>query len=314
MDFLHQSSRGNRRALAGVPFDRRSGVHQQKRRQIAARGLHRIWLAGFGCGSAADSSGQGTRGRLVWVEFYFDAGDHRGRVPGVAGPLRVESQRTDCGRAAVQESKFQHRLPGDVHGWGTVVCFHGADAAISANADAVYGRKAGLVMSAAALVLLMELPLVGRLTTKVQGRHLVAFGWLALACTMYLSTKRIDLQISFGSATWLRILQYIPLGFIFIPASTLAYTGIPGEKNNAVAGLINFTRNIGSSVGTSLVTTIIARRTQFHQGTLTAHASTLNPNFQGAIEAMAQRLTHAGLSSHEAQQQALARFYQGLQA
>jgi DHA2 family multidrug resistance protein len=175
-------------------------------------------------------------------------------------------------------------------------------------------EKAGLVMSAAALVLLMELPLVGRLTTKVQGRHLVAFGWLALACTMYLSTKRIDLQISFGSATWLRILQYIPLGFIFIPASTVAYTGIPGEKNNAVAGLINFTRNIGSSVGTSLVTTIIARRTQFHQGTLTAHASTLNPNFQGAIQAMAQRLTHAGLSSHEAQQQALARFYQGLQA
>jgi hypothetical protein len=57
---------------------------------------------------------------------------------------------------------------------------------------------------------------------------------------MFLSTKRIDLQISAGSATWLRILQYVPLGFIFIPSSTAAYNGIPGEKNNAVAGLVNF--------------------------------------------------------------------------
>lgn len=175
-------------------------------------------------------------------------------------------------------------------------------------------EKAGLVMSAAALVLLMELPLVGRLTTRIQGRHLIAFGWLALTCTMYLSTKRIDLQISFGSATWLRILQYVPLGFIFIPASTVAYTGVPGEKNNAVAGLINFMRNIGSSVGTSLVTTILARRAQFHQETLGAHATVVNPNFQGTIQALAEKLMHAGLSGHEAQRQALARFYQGLQA
>ena len=175
-------------------------------------------------------------------------------------------------------------------------------------------QKAGLVMSAAAVVLLMELPLVGQLTTRIQARYLIGFGWLALTGTMFLSTKVIDLELSFPAATWLRILQYIPLGFIFIPSSTAAYTGIAAEKNNAVAGLVNFMRNIGSSVGTSIVTTLLARRAQLHQGRLVERASPLNPNFQNSINGVAQQLMHSGMNFADAQRHALARFYAGLQA
>src|SRR6266478_9110444 len=175
-------------------------------------------------------------------------------------------------------------------------------------------EKAGLVMSAAALVLLLELPFVGQLTTRIQARYLIGFGWLALTCTMFLSTKVIDLQLSFATATWLRILQYIPLGFIFIPASTAAYIGIAAEKNNAVAGLVNFMRNIGSSVGTSVVTTLLARRSQFHQGRLVERASPLNPGFQNSINDVAQQLAHSGMNVADAQKHAMARFYAGVQA
>jgi DHA2 family multidrug resistance protein len=175
-------------------------------------------------------------------------------------------------------------------------------------------EKAGIVMSAAAMVLLLELPFVGQLTTRIQARYLIGFGWLALTCTMFLSTKVIDLQLSFATATWLRILQYIPLGFIFIPASTAAYLGIAAEKNNAVAGLVNFMRNIGSSVGTSVVTTLLARRSQFHQGRLVERASPLNPGFQNSISSMAQQLAHSGMNLADAQRHALARFYASVQA
>ena len=175
-------------------------------------------------------------------------------------------------------------------------------------------QKAGIVMSAAAVVLLMELPIVGQLTTRFQARYLIAFGWLTLTCTMFLSTKRIDLEISFASATWLRILQYIPLGFVFIPASTAAYNGIAGEKNNAVAGFVNFVRNMGSSVGTSVVTTLLARRSQLHQERLVERANSLNPNFHAAITGLARQLVHGGMSLADAQRHALARFYAGLEA
>ena len=124
---------------------------------------------------------------------------------------------------------------------------------------------AGLALSAGGLVLLIEMPVMGQLTTKVQARYLIAFGWLSLSLAMLYSTKRLDLQISFNAAAGLRIVQVIGLGFLFVPITLAAYIGIAPEKNNAVAGLVNFMRNMGSSVGTSMVTTLIARRSQFHQ-------------------------------------------------
>jgi MFS transporter, DHA2 family, multidrug resistance protein len=173
---------------------------------------------------------------------------------------------------------------------------------------------AGLVLSGGALVLLLALPIVGQLTTKIQVRYIIAFGWLCLAISMYYSTWRIDLLISFGAATWLRIAQVVGLGFLFVPITLAAYIGMPVEKSNAVAGMINFMRNIGSSVGTSMVTALIARRTQFHQTTLVAHTSLGIQNFQNLADGVARRLTQSGLSPPDAQLRAYASIYQALLA
>jgi MFS transporter, DHA2 family, multidrug resistance protein len=173
---------------------------------------------------------------------------------------------------------------------------------------------AGLALSAGGMVLLIEMPIMGQLTTKFQARYLIAFGWLSLSIAMLYSTQRIDLLISFSAATWLRIAQVIGLGFLFVPITLVAYIGIAPEKNNAVAGIINFMRNMGSSVGTSLVTTLIARRSQFHQGRLVGDIRVDNPNFANAVQALAQRLANAGVGKHEAQITAYAQIYQSVQA
>ena len=175
-------------------------------------------------------------------------------------------------------------------------------------------QLAGLALSAGGLVLLFEMPIVGQLTTRIQARRLIAFGWLALSVAMYYSTKRIDLQLSFSAATWLRIAQVIGLGFLFVPITLVAYVGIAAEKNNSVAGIINFMRNMGSSVGTSLVTTLIARRSQFHQLRLVEKARIDNPNFSNAAQGLTRHFVNAGLGRHEAQATAYARIYQSLQA
>lgn len=172
---------------------------------------------------------------------------------------------------------------------------------------------AGLVLSAGAILLLFEMPIVGQLTMKVQARYIIAFGWLCLALAMYYSAFRLDLQISFAAAARLRIAQVVGLGFLFVPITLVAYVGVPAQKNNAVAGMVNFMRNIGSSVGTSIVTTMIARRAQYHQAILAGHTTAGNPNFQSAVNGLAQRLAHSGLSLHEAQMQAYARIYRVVQ-
>jgi DHA2 family multidrug resistance protein len=158
------------------------------------------------------------------------------------------------------------------------------------------------------------MPIMGTLTTKLQARHLIAFGWLSLAFAMYYSTTQINLTMSFNTALWLRVDQVFGMGFLFVPITLAAYVGIPPEKNNAVSGMVNFMRNIGSSVGTSIVTTLLARRAQFHQEILIGHIRADNPRLQGAVAGLSQRLANSGLDQHTARIGAYARIYQSIQA
>jgi len=173
-------------------------------------------------------------------------------------------------------------------------------------------QKAGNVLSAGALVVLVVLPMVGKLTTRFQARYIIAFGWIGLAVAMYISSKQVDLLMSFRSATLLRVWQYIPVAFLFVPLTLAGYVGLAPEKTNAAAGLMNFFRNMGQSVGTSAVTTLIARRSQYHQSVLAGY--TASGRFHSSITALAIRLTRSGLSAHAAQQQALGRLYAMVQA
>jgi DHA2 family multidrug resistance protein len=168
---------------------------------------------------------------------------------------------------------------------------------------------AGLVLSGGGALVLVAMPLVGQLTTRFQARHLIAFGWLLLALAMFYTALEWNIGLSFRTSSFLRVLQVAGLGFLFVPISLAAYVGMPPEKSNNVAGLLNFWRNIGSSVGTSMVTTLIARRSQVHQAYLTNHLTAGSLNLPGAVQALAQRLNVAGLESTLAQRQAYGRIY-----
>ncbi|HTX15899.1 MAG TPA: DHA2 family efflux MFS transporter permease subunit [Candidatus Baltobacteraceae bacterium] len=168
---------------------------------------------------------------------------------------------------------------------------------------------AGLVLSGGGLVLLAMMPITGRLTSKIQARYLIAAGWLCLAVGLFYSAHKIDLYVSFGFATWLRITQVVGIGFLFVPITAAGYIGIPAEKGNSVSGIINFMRNIGGSIGTSLVTTLIVRRSQYHQQILVGHITPDTPAYRAALRALSSEIAHSGLRATDARDQAIARFY-----
>jgi len=165
------------------------------------------------------------------------------------------------------------------------------------------------VLTAGGFLVLVAMPVVGQLTTRFQARYLIAFGWLLLAGAMFYTTRQWNTGLSFRSASYLRVVQVAGLGFLFVPISLVAYVGMPPEKSNNVAGLLNFSRNIGSSIGTSMVTTLIARRAQVHQTYLANHVTPAGLNFPQAVDALARRLNVAGLESNLAHSQAYARLY-----
>jgi DHA2 family multidrug resistance protein len=134
-----------------------------------------------------------------------------------------------------------------------------------------------------------------------------------MALAMYLSTQRTDRFISFGSAAWLRIAQAIPIGLIFIPVTVAAYIGIQKEKSNVVSAIVNFMRNIGASVGTSMVTTLVARRAQFHQVHLVSRLASGDPAFQDQLQDLTRQFEDAGAGTYQAGQQAYAGLYKTVQ-
>jgi MFS transporter, DHA2 family, multidrug resistance protein len=170
-------------------------------------------------------------------------------------------------------------------------------------------ESAGLVLSGGGLLLLFLMPIVGALSSKVQARYIIAFGWLALSIAMFYSTQTLNLQISFQAAAFLRVVQVFGLGFLFVPINLVSYIGMPPEKSGNVAGLVNFMRNIGASIGTSFVTTVIARRAQFRQVQLVAYATLGQPPFTQAADALSRRLVTSGLDQPRASLQTYARLY-----
>ena len=80
-----------------------------------------------------------------------------------------------------------------------------------------------------------------------------------------------------------RCVQAGAIGFLFVPVNTAMYAYIPPNKNNNASALVNLARNIGGSVGISLLTTFLARRQQFHQARLVEHITPYNHAYTHAF-------------------------------
>src|SRR4051794_5353614 len=164
-------------------------------------------------------------------------------------------------------------------------------------------ESAGLVLSGGGILLLFLFPLAGTLTSKLQARSLIATGWFIMCGTMFYSSERLALSISFGTASLLRVFQVAGLPLLFVPIILVSYVGLPASKSNEIAGLVNFMRNIGSAIGTSMVTTLLARHAQVHQVYLAAHATNGDPAFTAMVSGLAERLVAAGVEASQAVQQ-----------
>ena len=129
-------------------------------------------------------------------------------------------------------------------------------------------QKAGEVLTPGGFALIMLLPFVGFMVSKVDPRYLIAFGFTLSGLTL-IQLSHLSLDIDFQTAIWWRIDQAASLAFLFVPINTIAYIGIAKEENNQVSALVNLMRNLGSSVGISIFATMLERRQQVHQNFLT---------------------------------------------
>lgn len=166
-------------------------------------------------------------------------------------------------------------------------------------------EQAGLALMPGGFTIIVLLPLVGFLLSRYSPRWLLVFGLVVLSGSLF-HMAGFDLQMDFRAAASARVLQAAGMAFLFVPINTAAYAFLPREKNNAASGLMNLARNIGGSVGISLVTTILDRRSQVHLNDLSRNLSPANPAFQSMLQGATQAMRAHGASAALASRQAYA--------
>lgn len=169
---------------------------------------------------------------------------------------------------------------------------------------------AGLILTPGGVAVLFVMPCVGFLLGKLQARTLVAVGLVIEAIAAYHLTG-LSLQASYAHLAWARVLQAAGIPFLFVPTTSVAYVGLPPGKSAESSALINLMRNLGGSVGISMVTTLLARRSQFHQSRLAEHLTPYDEPFQRAIQNLPGILNTT--TNPVATRQAYAAIYQELQ-
>jgi MFS transporter, DHA2 family, multidrug resistance protein len=169
-------------------------------------------------------------------------------------------------------------------------------------------QDAGMVLSPGGLLVILLLPLVGRLLAKVDARWLLAFGFASSAAALF-HMANIHPGISFATAVKYRLWQSVGLAFLFIPITTMAYVGVPRGKNNQVSAMTNLARNLGGGVGISVAQTILARREQFHQQHLASHVTAYSPALRHLVGGLGQALAHRGAATAAATRRAYAIVY-----
>ena len=157
-------------------------------------------------------------------------------------------------------------------------------------------QEAGLtngIIAFSRTLLLFSLLIAGRLITRIDQRWLLALGAVLNAYAAWIMAT-VNLEVDYWTLAWPRFVQGVGVGFIFVPLNTVALATIAREKMGNATAALNVVRNLGGGIGVALMTALLARRSQEHQTTLTAHVNVWDPETADRLRAWAQHFAAHG--------------------
>jgi DHA2 family multidrug resistance protein len=145
---------------------------------------------------------------------------------------------------------------------------------------------AGLVMGPRGIGTMACMFLVGRLIGRIDTRVLLVVGLLLTAWALYDMTGW-NPNVSQWTIAVTGFIQGAGLGFLFVPLTTVTFATLAPEQRPDATGLYNLSRNIGSSVGISVVSYLLIRNGQINHAIIGSHVTAVNPGFRNSIIAQA---------------------------
>jgi DHA2 family multidrug resistance protein len=127
----------------------------------------------------------------------------------------------------------------------------------------------GMVLAPRGIGTMFTMMLVGRMLGRVDARIPILVGMGLMVLSLH-GMSQFGTEASIEAVVWLGVVQGMGLGLVFVPISTIAYSTLHASQRTEAAGLFSLVRNIGSSVGISMVVALLARAGQTNHAEIAA--------------------------------------------
>jgi MFS transporter, DHA2 family, multidrug resistance protein len=171
---------------------------------------------------------------------------------------------------------------------------------------------AGLALVPGAIVLIMLIPIAGRIMGFVPVKYVIASGGVALASALFFSRNLVP-GLDFFHLALFRAGQTAALALLFVPISTAAYLTLPKELHGDGAALFTMSRNVLGGIGISVSTALITNHAQYHQQYLVEHLDPTNQPYNVLLQSLEAAWISLGQTAEGARQMAPGQVFQMLQ-
>jgi DHA2 family multidrug resistance protein len=163
----------------------------------------------------------------------------------------------------------------------------------------------GLVTAPRGLGTFCAMFIVGRLMGKIDTRVIIAAGFALTAFSSW-QMAGFDLQMDSSIVIWSGLAQGLGTGFVYVPLAAVTFATLSPVLRNEGTAIFSLTRNLGSSIGISIVETLLTRNTQVVHSTLAEHVTRFSPILRDRLpNGLPSLQTLAGLNAAVTQQAAM---------
>jgi DHA2 family multidrug resistance protein len=190
-------------------------------------------------------------------------------------------------------------------------CFFSSTVLLALYTQKVMGYDAwtsGMVLAPGGIGNMLALLVSGRLVTRMDQRLILGIG-CALNLVAFLLMSQVTIGMDYWALAFPRFVQGLGQGFTFVPLQTLALATVPMARLSNATAAYSVVRNFGGSMGIALATTLLARRSQYHQTTLGAHVTAFDSETATRLRQWTRHFVAQGMDGFTAQRQAVAMLY-----
>jgi len=161
----------------------------------------------------------------------------------------------------------------------------------------------GMVTAPRGVGTLIAMLIIGRLIGKIDTRIIIAAGFALTALSLWQMTG-FYLQMNSTSVAWSGVMQGFGSGLVFVPLTTATFATLPPQFRNEGTAVFSLSRNVGSSIGISVVETLLTRNTQLMHSRLaenvTPYSDAVHAQSGAALTARGLTLLNGGVTEQAA--------------